>query len=99
MGRITDGRDVVVLQARTATALLALDQVARRWGALTRDPRLERHHSGHGEEKRRIVVGNERKAREPVVPALFEEAKKSLPDLRAEHVQRNSTASCRILHG
>jgi hypothetical protein len=33
------------------------------------------------------------------VPALFEEAKKSLPDLRAEHVQKNSTPSCRILHG
>jgi hypothetical protein len=28
---------------------------------------------------------------------VLEEAKKSLPDLSAEHVQKYSTASCRIL--
>jgi len=33
------------------------------------------------------------------MPALLEEAKKSLPDLSAAHVKINVTASCRILHG
>src|SRR5580704_11847965 len=99
MRRVPDRSDVVVLQPRAAKAFLTRDEVLRRWRALTGDPRFERHHSGHSEEKRRIVVGNERKAREPVMPAVFKEAKKSLPDLRAEHVQKYSTASCRILHG
>ena len=93
--RVADRRDVVVFQSGTAKALLTGGEVASRRGALPGDPGLERHHSGHGEEERRIVVGNERKAREPVMPAFFKEAKKSLPDLRAEHVQKYSAASCR----
>jgi hypothetical protein len=38
-------------------------------------------------------VGNERETREPVMPTLLEEAKKSLPDLSAAHVNINVTAS------
>ena len=34
-----------------------------------------------------------------MMPALLEEAKKSLPDLRTAHVEMNSKASRRILHG
>ena len=99
MGWIADRGDVVVFQSRAAKAFLTRDEVRRRWRALSGDPRFERHHAGHGEEKRRIVVGNERETREPVMPALLEEAKKSLPDLSAAHGEINVTASRRILHG
>ena len=62
MRRVADRRDVVVFQPRAAKAFLTRDEVARRWRALSGDPRFQRHHAGHGEEKRRIVVGNERES-------------------------------------
>src|ERR1700680_222796 len=55
MGGITDRRDVVVFQTGATKAFLARNQVGRWRCALSGDPRLERHHSGHREETRRVA--------------------------------------------
>ena len=80
VGVVADLGDVVA-QPLAAEALLARHQQRRRRGHLAGDERLEWNDPGHGEEQGRIVVGDQRGARQTMVSVVFEVAEKTFPDL------------------
>src|ERR1035437_613747 len=80
VGVVTDLGDVVA-EALAAKALLARHQQRRGRGQLAGDERLQRDHPGHGEEQRRIIVSDQRGARQTMVSVVFEVAEKTFPDL------------------
>ena len=83
VGAVAHRGDVVGGEARPAEALLARGHPRAGRGALAADVGLEGHHSGHGEEQRRVVTRDQRCVGQDVVPALLEETEEALPDLVA----------------
>src|SRR5215469_7809085 len=79
MVAVATHRFEVIVLARDAQALLAIDDSAAWWSADAKEVVLHRRHSSVDEEQRRVALGDHRERGNYGVAPFFEEVEKRLP--------------------